>query len=352
VKASVRPRDTTTAPLRILHAVRSDGFAGVERHVASLAAAQVDAGHRVAVIGGDPGPMGAAIDWRPVRRRPAVTTWDTVRGIEAFANCDVLHVHMTAAEFAAVLALRAWHVPVVTTRHFAAHRGTGVTGKAVALAVAPRISAQIAISRYVGDHVEGRSVVVLPGVPVVPDVPSAGREPMILVAQRLEAEKDTDVAIRAFASSGLAASGWRLEVAGDGARRDSLQALAVRLGIEDAVRLLGRRSDVGRLMARASALLAPCAAEGLGLTVMEAMAAGLPVVAARAGGHVETVGAVGGGVLFAPGDAETAGRALVALAEDPAGRAEYGIALREYQRAHFTLEAQEAATAEVYRSVL
>lgn len=339
-------------PLRILHAVRSDGFAGVERHVASLAAAQVDAGHRVAVIGGDPSLMAAAIDWHAVQRRPAVTTWDTVRGIDAFADCDVIHVHMTAAEFAALLALRARRVPVVATRHFGAHRGTGVVGKAVALAVAPRISAQIAISRYVADHVEGRSVVVHPGVPVVPDVPAGGREPVILVAQRLEAEKDTDVAVRAFAASGLAGAGWRLEIAGDGARRDSLEALALRLGIADAVRFLGRRSDVDQLMARASMLVAPCAGEGLGLTVVEAMAAGLPVVAAEAGGHVETVGAVVGGRLFSPGDAEAAGRALVALAEDPVGRVEYGAALREHQRAHFTLVAQERATAEVYRSVL
>ena len=105
-------------------------------------------------------------------------------------------------------------------------------------------------------------------------------------------------------------------------------------------------------MARASALVAPCAAEGLGLTVVEAMAAGLPVVAARAGGHAETVGAVGGGVLFPPGDAEAAGRALRALASDPARLHGYAEALRRYQREHFTLEQQQRATDDVYRSVL
>lgn len=343
---------TPSGPLRILHAVRSDGFAGVERHVASLAAAQSDAGHQVAVIGGDPDLMATALDRRPVPRRPAVTTWDTVRGIEAFADCHVLHVHMTAAELAALLAPRAMRVPVVSTRHFAARRGTGPAGKVVGRAVAPRISAQIAISHYVAHHIEGRAVVVHPGVPAVPDVPAGGREPVILVAQRLEAEKDTHVAIRAFASSGLAASGWRLEIAGDGAQRDALEALAVRLEIERAVRFLGRRTDVDRLMTRASVLAATCAVEGLGLTVVEAMAAGLPVVAARAGGHLETVGAVWDEALFPPGDAEAAGCALVALAGDPAGRFAYGAALREHQRAHFTLQSQEAATAEVYRSVL
>ena len=57
-------------------------------------------------------------------------------------------------------------------------------------------------------------------------------------------------------------------------------------------------------------LLAPCQIEGLGLTVLEAMAAALPVVAVGAGGHLETVGAVAGAALHPPGDADRAGELL------------------------------------------
>lgn len=339
--------------MRILHAVRSDGFAGVERHVASLAAAQHDAGHRVAVIGGDPERMEAAVGRAAVQRRPARTTWETARAIDAFARCDVLHVHMTAAELAALVAPRAIRVPVVSTRHFAGRRGTGLPGRVLAAAIAPRIAAQIAISHYVASHIDGASTVVHPGVPAGPDgAAAAARERSVLVVQRLEAEKRTDVAVRAFTASGLAATGWRLDIAGDGAQRRALETLARAQGVAGAVRFLGRRSDVGVLMARAGLLLAPCPVEGLGLAVVEAMAAGLPVVATRAGGHVETVGAVVGAALFPPGDAAQAGRLLADLAADPGRRDAYGAALRSRQRERFTLEAQERATAAVYRSVL
>ena len=66
--ARTRPRDPR--PLRILHAIRSDGFSGVEQFVLRLALAQAAAGHRVTVIGGAtdrmrPALAAAGIDARP-----------------------------------------------------------------------------------------------------------------------------------------------------------------------------------------------------------------------------------------------------------------------------------------------
>lgn len=340
-------------PLRILHAVRSDGFAGVERHVASLAAAQHDAGHRVAVIGGDPAAMQTAIGRTGVQHAPAVTVLDTVRAIAGRRRCDVLHVHMTAAELAAALALPAWDVPVVTTRHFGSRRGSGALGRAAGHLAARRLAAQIAISQYVAGLVDGSSTVVPTGVPSSADArPAKARERVVLVAQRLEPEKRTDLAITAFAAANLADDGWTLTLAGDGAERPRLEALARELGIANTVRFLGRRSDVDRLMDSASILIAPCPVEGLGLTVLEAMAHGLPVVAARAGGHVETLGAAARAVLYDPLDPLDAARQLAALAADPEARDEYGRELQSLQRESYTVEAQAAATEAVYRSVL
>lgn len=339
-----------TEALRVVHAIRSDGFAGVERHVALLAAAQHDAGHRVAVIGGDPALMRGAIDRPGVLHRPAASTLSTARAIRRLAACDVLHVHMTAAEVAALLALGPRGVPVVSTRHFAGRRGSGWPGRAVAPVLARRIDAQIAISRYVAEHVDGVSTVVHPGVPDRP-AGTAERSATVLVAQRLEPEKRTDLAVRAFAASGLAAAGWRLEIAGDGARRADLEALAARLGVGEATAFLGLRSDVDALMARAGILLAPCPVEGLGMTVLEAMAAGLPVVAARAGGHLETLGEVADAAVYPAEDPGAAGLLLAGLAGDALRRERYGRALRDAQRGRFTLRAQERAVTAVYRSV-
>jgi len=339
--------------LDIVHAVRSDGFAGVERHIASLAAAQAAAGHRVRVIGGDPRAMRAALGTDAVPHRPAVTVLDTAWAIDRWRDCDILHVHMTAAEVAAVLAVRARRVPVVSTRHFGGRRGSSRAGGLAAPFAQRRIAVQIAISHYVASLIEGESTVVQHGVPVAEGWwPAAQRQRRILVAQRLEAEKATDVAIRAFARAGLAEQGWTLDIAGNGAERPALERLARHLDVEGAVRFLGHRDDIGTLMREAALLLAPCPVEGLGLTLLEAMAVGLPVVAAGAGGHLETGGAADGAALFAPGDASEAARLVAHLAADPALRDRYGAALQSLQRAHFTIAEQARATEAVYRSVL
>jgi glycosyltransferase involved in cell wall biosynthesis len=335
--------------MRILHAVRSDAFAGVERHIASLAAAQHRAGHRVAVVGGDPTAMRTALGPR-VPHRPASTVLEVAAAVRAWRGGDLVHAHMTAAEIAVVLAAP---TPVVTTRHFAGTRGASTAGRLAEPALRRCITAQISISRYVADHVDGTSTVVPAGVPDRPDGrPASERSRTVLLVQRLAPEKDGATAVRAFALSGLAARGWRLEIAGRGTQRPHLERLTDELGVADAVAFLGARSDVTDLMAEAGLLLAPCPVEGLGMTVLEAMAAGLPVVAAGAGGHLETVGSVHGAALFAPGDAGAAASALGGLAADLARRDAYAVDLRNAQRTRFTLAAQVRGTDAVYRSVL
>ncbi|MFC8923175.1 glycosyltransferase family 4 protein [Cellulosimicrobium sp. NPDC057127] len=342
--------------MRILHAVRSDGFAGVERHVARLARAQSAAGHQVAVVGGDPAGMRATVADPAVPLRAAATTGQVVALLRHHGpSADVVHVHMTAAEAAAALAARTVRgfPPVVSTRHFARRRGHGTRGAVVAALASSVVREQIAISRYVAEHVDGPSTVVPVGVETRPDgLAAREREPVVLLVQRLEPEKRTDVALDAFARSGLAAAGWRLDVAGDGSQRPALGAQADRLGIGETTRFLGARDDVEALLDRAGLLVATCPVEGLGLSVLEAMASGLPVVAAAAGGHLETLDGVDPLALFAPGDATAAAHALAVLAGDPDRRDACAAAGRDAQRARYTPAAQVAGTDAVYARVV
>lgn len=339
--------------MRIAHAVRSDGFAGVEQHVARLATAQRDAGDQVRVVGGEPRAMASVLAGAGVQHLPAATVADVVSGLSRWRAADIVHLHMTAAELAAVLVRPALRAPLVATRHFAGRRGASGAGRLFAPMVARRLAAQIAISRFVSERVEGPSTVVYPGLPVRPTVvPASHREPVVLVVQRLEREKDSDLAVRAFAASGLAGRGWSLLVAGDGAERAALESLVADLGLGGSVEFLGHRHDVPSLMDRAGLLLAPCSVEGLGLTVLEAMSAGLPVVAAGAGGHLETVGLARGPALFDPGSAGHAAELLSALAADQERRQRYGEALRMVQARRFTPEAQQRETEAVYLEVL
>lgn len=339
-------------PVRVLHAVRSDAFAGVESHVARLSRAQVEAGDDVLVVGGDPAHM-ARVAGPGVRILPATRVTDVLSAVRRWAgSADVVHAHMTAAEIACATALLGLETPLVVTRHFARDRGSNLLSALAAAGAARRVDAQIAISHYVADRIDSPSTVIHPGVDCTPSVRAAAqRDRVVLVAQRLEPEKETDVALRAFALSGLAGLGWRLELAGDGAERTRLVALAAELGITGSTVFLGHRGDVPLLMERAGLLLAPCRIEGLGLTVLEAMAAALPVVAVGSGGHVETVGSVANAAMHPAGDAHRAAELLAGLAADPDRRDAYAAELRRAQRLGFTPGHQARETARVYAAV-
>ena len=342
--------------MRIVHVVQSPAFAGVERHVIQLASAQAARGHEVLVIGGDPAQMRAQASGL-VEHRRAVKLGETLRAVRSALRPrpDVVHAHMTVAETVSAIAMLDTGIPLVATRHFARPRGRHAVAAWATSMAARRISEQIAISQYVADRVEGRSIVIHPGVAAQPDaMPARRRDTTALVVQRLEAEKSTDDALRIFAASGLARDGWRLEVAGAGSQLEALRGLAAELGIGGSTAFLGHRTDVAELMRRSSVLIAPCLVEGLGLTVLEAMAAGLPVVAAAAGGHLETLDDLQGTMLYpaSPRGLGDAAEALRGLATDECLREEAARVLQASQRSRFALARQAELTEAVYRGLL
>ncbi|WP_430647049.1 glycosyltransferase family 4 protein [Agromyces sp. GXS1127] len=345
-----------TASLRILHAIRSDGFSGVEQFVLRLAGTQAADGHAVHVIGGDPSRMRPGLVEAGVAHIPAARTVEVVRAVRHLADhVDVVNTHMTAADVAAAAAIasrrRTRRPAIVATCHFARPRGR-VGPVPIEALVRRRIDAQIAISAAVAEAIDGSSTVVHTGIDPRPAGDPDMREHTVLIAQRLQPEKRTDVGVRAFAASGLANEGWTLDVAGIGPEREPLERLVENLGIAASVRFSGYRTDLPELLLRAGMLLAPCPIEGLGLTLLEAMASGLPPVAADAAGHVELLAGLDERASFAPGDADAAGERLRSLAADPAGRAALGAAARERQQSRFSLRAQADGTEVVYREAI
>lgn len=337
--------------MRIVHAVRSDAFAGVERHVAVLAAGQAESGDEVHVLGGDPRLMSDALRRAGVITHPSSSTAEVVRRLVALRNADVIHAHMTAAEAAATLVRPVVQAPLVVTRHFGGRRGGSAAGRVVAPMVRRAVRAQLAISHYVAERVDGPSTVVYPGISRPLGLTAAsGRSKTVLVAQRLEREKRTGDALRAFAAG--APQDWRLLVAGDGSERAMLEALAIRLGVEDRATFLGHSPKVRQLMTEASILVAPCDVEGLGLSVLEGMAAGIPIVASGAGGHLETVGRATPDLLYKPQDWAAAAERLRALIDSPRQREAAALALREVQHEWFSIPTQVASTRAAYEEVL
>ena len=334
--------------MKIRHLILTSSFAGVERHVAVLASEQARRGHDVEVWGGDLEAMRTHLH-RAVRRSDAAGVAVTATRSLTASSPDLLHAHMTAAETAALTAKILRGVPLVATRHFAAPRGSGRRGRLVRSLLDARVDAQISISRYVAHAIGGPSTVVYPGVEAVA-TDDVARRRVVLVVQRLQSEKKTEVALRAVAAG--APGGWSLEVVGRGPELEGLQRLADALGIAGRTTFLGFRDDVAQLMRSSAVLIAPCEVEGLGLSVLEAMAQGLPVLASDAGAHPETVGRAADAQLFPPGASDRAGFMLARLCEDADRRRQYGEELRTVQRSVFTLSAQAEGTEAVYREVL
>jgi len=304
---------------RVLHIVTTAGFAGVERYVCNVAAATAGRGWDVAVVGGDAARMHAALDGT-ARYEPGATLLESLRSVGRLGRFDICHAHMTAAETVAILGRRVHRAPIVSTRHFAARRGASVLGRVGAPWISARITREIAIGEFVAAHIELRPAAVLvTGVPVSRCLWQPANR-TVLVLQRLAPEKDTTTALRAWEASGLASEGWSMSIFGDGSERAMLERWVASHGVAG-VSFGGWTDDVPAELSRAGMLLATAVAEPLGLSVLDAMAAGVPVVAAAAGGHLETAGLIEGAPMFPPGDHAAAARAMRSLRSDPVRRA-------------------------------
>jgi glycosyltransferase involved in cell wall biosynthesis len=100
----------------------------------------------------------------------------------------------------------------------------------------------------------------------------------VLMVARLDPIKDQTTLLRAFAA--VRQPGWQLQLVGEGPDRPRLEALSRELGLDPAAVLLGRRSDIPELLGQADLFaFSTKAAEGFGIALIEAMAAGLPILA-------------------------------------------------------------------------
>lgn len=184
------------------------------------------------------------------------------------------------------------------------------------------------------DH--DRITVVHPGVDsraFSPD-PSLDRSdpPSFLYVGRLKRYKGVEHALRALAVVRREVPAVRLDVAGSGDDRGRLEALAVELGLGDAVTFHGfvTEAEKLRLFRTTWANVFPSPKEGWGITVMEAAAAGTPSIASDSPGLRDSVVAGRTGWLVPHGDAEALARQMLLLVRNPGLVAETGRAARAH----------------------
>ncbi len=171
--------------------------------------------------------------------------------------------------------------------------------------------------------------------------------PAVCVA-RLAPEKGLGVLLDAVAQVVRAQPGFRLEIAGDGPCRESLHQKMQDLKLADHVRFLGQVDDVPALLARARLFVLPSFSEGISLTVLEALARGLPVLTTAVGGNPEVIESGVNGLLVPPRDDSALAQSLLALGADDSLCHRLGEAGRRRVETHFDVRRMVARYENLY----
>jgi glycosyltransferase involved in cell wall biosynthesis len=197
---------------------------------------------------------------------------------------------------------------------------------------------------------ENRRVVCIPNpAPTVAERPLSPRTNIVLFLGRLERRKGIFDLLDAIAALRADIPDIRLVCAGDG-DLGSVARYAERLRIGDVVSLPGWVGPAERqsLMNLAAVYVLPSYAEGLPVSLLEAMAAGLPVAATSVGGVLDVIADGINGFLFAPGDSATLQRLLLRLMHDRELGKRMALAARETVRLRFSAERVLAQLDELY----
>ena len=358
--------------MRIVQFVYNLDMGGLERLAIDLAQCQLAEGHEPIIyclthpgrLAPEAAAMGISLRSFEKPAGPNLgTVWKIAKQLRR-DRPDVLHAHNHLVQHYAVLAGLLAGVPViVNTRHRAEPRlvnapgGWQVTPESRAKksdwlfrATLPWTDCVVMISestrqffiRHCGIP-PAKTRVILNGAHLekflnAPAHPgSAPPRVRFGIAARLVPDKDHFTLLRAFAAVAAVVPGAELQIAGDGPLRDRLTALAQELNLTNRVIFLGALSDTPQFLSQLDIFVLSSLNEGLPLALLEAMAAGLPIVATRAGGVEEAAVDGHNAFLSAPGDSNGLAEAMIRMACVP-DLARMGVLGRQIVQDRFRIE--------------
>jgi glycosyltransferase involved in cell wall biosynthesis len=276
---------------------------------------------------------------------------------------DIVHAHSSKAGLIARIAAWICEVPVVFTAHGwgfapgnpAIRRWIALLSEKLVAPLGKKIICvcendhQLAMQLGVGD--QNLLVTIHNGInniPIAMADPSV-QPPRLIMVARFNEQKDQAVLLKAIS---YLSSPFHLDFVGSGSYMESCKALAQSLGVQDKVSFLGDRADVPQLLAQSQIFILCTHYEGLPISILEAMRAGLPVIATKVNGIPEEVEHGKTGLLVPDKDVKEVAKALSTLIESPDLRQQMGEAGRQKFLEEFTIERMIDETRTVYEQVL
>ena len=359
---------------RILILVTLAERGGAQTYLRALVPALVGR-YDVTVASYGPGPLGDAMravgaDYvalrhvrRPIAPRDLLGLWELYRLCRRLRP-DIVHANSSKAGVLGRLAAALARVPVrVFTVHGWAFKAATGMGSRLYLwcdrAMCGLTTAIVCVSqteRSAGlaarTCTDEQTVVVYNAVDIdaVRVRAHGDRHPVEVVSVgRLAPPKDFVTLVRACSrlEPGLA----RLTIVGDGGDRGAVEEAIAETGLEG-VLMLGERDDVLDHLAVSDVFVLSSLSEGLPMSVLEAMAAGLPLVLTRVGGTPELVDEGENGRLVPAGDPVALAEAIAGLARDVAARRAFGAASRRRVEETFALTRFQEAHVQLYERLL
>lgn len=285
------------------------------------------------------------------RRQTFRTLWRFIKLIRSL-NIDVIHANHLMDRTYAIIAGRILNIPVVITLHdlYPKRLATQGIGKVrvPAISLLDRVSVKhyIAVSKAVKEfHVAeygkpGKKItVVYSGLNdlarfseradddrsyIQSELGLADSSPVLLNVGRLQTVKGQIHLVRMMPSVLEKWANAHLLIVGEGPERKNIEDAISAEKMGDHITLLGQRADVPQLLNSSDVFVFPSLNEALGLSVIEAMATGLPVVAADFGGLRELVRNGETGLLVTPADPEALAKGVLAVLDSPEMGRAYG----------------------------
>lgn len=354
---SIPVADTGHQPLRVTHLVSTLNIGGLEKVVYDLTRLADPARVHVQVVClGEVGALAEQFaDVNVPVRSLGVLGLGTRRAVAVLARelrndlPDVLHTHNPAPHLVGALAARWAKVPaVVHTKHgrnypndprkvWTNRLATWFTDRVVPVS---DDSADVALAI---EKVSGKKVrriwngIDLERFPH--HLTEVHRSPLqaIHVARLIYPAKDQKTLLRAVRLVADEEPRFHIDLVGDGPHRADIESLCDELRLSENVRFLGFRHDVHELLTESGLFILSSVNEGLSITLLEAMANGLPIVATRVGGNAEVVTQGKTGLLVPARSPRDMADAILTLVRDPALAAKYGEAGRARVEEHFDL---------------